>query len=106
LDDVKAEVRLQALQVLKAALPPEVPNEYSSHMELLFKTILIHLDDQDKNYSSAVLGIFYYSKCIGASSTSFFINYRNSEANWAGGCPSGNQTSRSLQKPFHKSGCM
>jgi len=56
LDDVKTEVRLQALQVLRAALPNRVPESYKSHLELLFKTALIHLDDQDKNYSSAVLG--------------------------------------------------
>lgn len=56
LDDTKTEVRLQALQVLEAALPSEVPASYSSHLQLLFKTALIHLDDQDKNYSSAVFG--------------------------------------------------
>ncbi|XP_059471593.1 dynein axonemal assembly factor 5 isoform X2 [Neocloeon triangulifer] len=55
LDDVKAEVRLQALRVVKAALPHHVPPSYKSHLELLYKTALIHLDDQDLNYSAAVL---------------------------------------------------
>jgi hypothetical protein len=56
LDDTKTEVRLQALQVLEAALPSEVPASYSSHLQMLFKTALIHLDDQDKNYRLAVFG--------------------------------------------------
>ncbi|CAB3366268.1 Hypothetical predicted protein [Cloeon dipterum] len=55
LDDVKAEVRLQALEVIKAALPALVPSDHVSQIELLFKTAIIHLDDQDSNYSSAVL---------------------------------------------------
>ncbi|XP_065338591.1 dynein axonemal assembly factor 5 [Cloeon dipterum] len=55
LDDVKAGVRLQALEVIKAALPAQVPSDHVSQVELLFKTAIIHLDDQDSNYSLAVL---------------------------------------------------
>lgn len=60
LDDASPDVRLTAAHTLtdwfKCLKDSDVKSAMKSHIEFLYQELLIHLDDQDPDTQSAVLG--------------------------------------------------